>query len=121
MPKSFLVCIVFFLTGMLYSQSFVFNPILDSSGANSISYGIGEILEEDGSMNLQFELIQINSDELSIIYNLKTKLDQNLRQNNNNLEYNTGTAEFAIQRGVFYTSDLMNRLLVFRNESRNVL
>ncbi len=74
MPKSLLVCIVFFLTGMLYSQS---------RGSDSISYGISGILELNHSMKIQLESVQLNPDKLCTVYTLNMEFDQKPHPINN--------------------------------------
>jgi len=102
-----------------YSQSVVFNPITkDSLATDSVSYAVSGFLELNDSMELQLDLVQIYPDSLHTIYSLSSGFDQNLQPTNSNLQFDPATGEFSVQCGVFNTSNLMIRLLFFRNEEK---
>jgi hypothetical protein len=119
MPKLFLVCLSFLLSGVIYCQSVVFNPIVkDSLASDSIFYSISGFFEVTDSMEVQIDLVQIYPDSLHAVYSLSSGFDPDLNPTNNNLQLNPETGEFIIQCGVFNASDLMIRLLFFRNEEK---
>ena len=117
MPKLSLVCLSFFLSGVIYCQSVVFNPtIKDSLGSDSVSYTVSGLVELNDSLRFQLELVQIYPDSLHSVFRLESGFDQNNHPINNLLQYNPETNEFSIQCGAFNNSDLMVRLRIFRNE-----
>lgn len=117
MPKSFLICLTFFIGGAIYCQSVVFNPMIkDSLSSDSISYTISGFVELNDSLKFQLELVEIYPDSLHSVFEIESEFDQNNLPTNNLLQYDSETTGFSVQCGVFNNPDLMVRLTLFRNE-----
>lgn len=119
MPKLFFTCLSLVFSGVLYCQSVVFDPILkDSLSSDSISYSVSGFLEVTDSMKIQLDLVQIYPDSLHTLFSLSSVFDTDLIPSNEHFQFNPATGVFAVQCGAFNASDLMIRLLFFRNEEQ---